>query len=222
MFEKLCACPLFKGLDQEEIGILFEKIDYQIIEFKKNDIIVREEDPCHHLLIILKGSVRGEMMDFSGKVIKIEDIESCRPLAPAFLFGNKKKYPVTIVANEDISLLKIPESMVIELFQKNRLFLTHFLNMISNRAQFLSQKIKFLSFQTIKGKVAHYIMQLSKEKNSEWVILTASQKEMAEMFGVTRPALGRAIREMDQQGLIEAKGKSIKIMDKERLISLFR
>jgi hypothetical protein len=31
--------------------------------------------------------VKGEMTDYNGKTIKIEDIEAPRPLAVAFLFG---------------------------------------------------------------------------------------------------------------------------------------
>ncbi len=115
-------------------------------------MIAQSDDEITSQMVVLKGSVKGEMVDFTGKTIKIEDIASPRPLAPAFLFGNRNVFPVNIVANEEVDLLVIPKSSFIQLLQMNENILENFLSIISNRAQFLSNKIKFLSFQTIKGK----------------------------------------------------------------------
>jgi DNA-binding FadR family transcriptional regulator len=47
-----------------------------------------------------------------------------------------------------------------------------------------------------------------------------SQEELAEMFGVARPSLGRAIREMHNDGLINASAKYIQIINKKALVDL--
>jgi CRP-like cAMP-binding protein len=222
MEDKLINCPLFSGISADIISFLFQKIEYQLLDYRKNDVIVMENDLCNRLLIVLKGTVRGEMTDFMGKIIKIEDIDTFRPLAPAFLFGLQNRYPVSIIANEDAEILSVSQAMTLQLFQLNQRFLVNFLNMISNRAQFLSQKIKFLSFQTIKGKIAHYLLQINKEKKSVMITLPASQKEISEYFGVTRPSLARAIGELARDGYIEAKGKNIKILNHDKLAMLLR
>jgi CRP-like cAMP-binding protein len=90
------------------------------------------------------------------------------------------------------------------------------LNAISNRSQFLSQKIKFLTFQTIKGKIANYLLQLTDGKQ-DVVMMPKSQNELAELFGVTRPSVGRGMRELHNEGIIEAQGKQVKILDAEAL-----
>ena len=95
------------------------------------------------------------------------------------------------------------------------------MNIISSRAQFLSDKIRFLNFQTIKGKLAHYLLQLESSQQGE-IILTKSQEELATLFGVTRPSLGRALRDLHNDGLIEAKAKSILIIDRQGLMALLR
>jgi CRP-like cAMP-binding protein len=94
------------------------------------------------------------------------------------------------------------------------------MSIISNRAQFLSNKIKFLSFQSIKGKLALYLLERVKMTGSDTIILDKSQAQLAELFGVTRPSLGRAVRELHEDMLIEAKAKQIKILDKQRLSGL--
>ena len=54
---------------------------------------------CNRLVILTQGSVRGEMIDYSGRLIKVEDIAAPRALAPLFLFGEENRFPVEVTAN---------------------------------------------------------------------------------------------------------------------------
>lgn len=222
MFEKLIFCPLFIGLDAETIIQLLNKVKHHILRFKKGQLIAHSGDEITNQLVLLTGSVKGEMIDFTGKSIKIEDIASPRPLAPAFLFGKQQKYPVNVIANSDTEILAIPRSSFMQLMQMNETILENFLNLISNRAQFLSNKIRFLSFQTIKGKVAHYLLDEIKKTGSEVVILDKTHDELAAYFGVTRPSLSRVISELNDEGVLEAKGKQIRIIDRRSLSELLK
>lgn len=222
MFTNLDKCPLFFGMDNNEIEKLLKSVNHQVRKFHKGDLIAQSGEEILAQLIVIEGSVKGEMMDFAGKTIKIEDIESPRPLAPAFLFGRMNRYPVNIVANENVRILFIPKVSFVQMMQASEKVLDNFLGIISNKAQFLSGKIKFLSFQSIKGKLANYLLQRSLMSNSEKIVLDKSQLQLAELFGVTRPSLGRAIREMDHEGIIEAHAKEIKILDKKRLSALLK
>jgi len=216
MIDKVSECPLFKGISDEKLQALFNSTTYQVKKYNKDQMIVQSEEPCEHLMIITEGSVRGEMVDFSGKTIKIEDIEAPNSVASAFIFGERKRFPVNIVANTSASMLYIPRASLIRMFQENNVFLENFLNMVSTRAQFLSTKIKFLSFKTIKGKIAHLILSQGGKEN-DVIQLKRSQEALASLFGVTRPALARAMGEMAAEGLIEVHRKEIKILNRTSL-----
>jgi CRP-like cAMP-binding protein len=166
--------------------------------------------------------VKGEMVDFTGKTIKIEDIESPRPLAPAFLFATDNNYPVDIVANNKVSILGIPRKDFLKLMSINEMVLLNYLRIISSRAQFLSGKLRFLSFQSIKGKIAHYLLELSSRTGKEDIQLRKSQVELAELFGVARPSLARALREMNNDGLLKSKGKQITLLNRQKLSDLLK
>ena len=222
MLDNLSECPLFRGLDNEEISSTLTSVTYQLKKYSKGELIAQGDDEVVNMMIILEGSVSGEMYDFTGKTIKIEDINSPFLLAPAFLFGSNNRYPVYLTANKDVTILVIPKASLIQMLQHNKMILNNYLDIISNRAQFLSNKIRFLSFQSIKGKIAHYLMQLVKETGSEELILPKSQSHLAEMFGVTRPSLGRAIRDLDRSDLIRATGKKVRIIDKDKLSLLLK
>lgn len=99
------------------------------------------------------------------------------------------------------------------------IILVNFLDMVSNRSQFLSEKIKFLNFKTIKEKLANYILQKA-GKDGMLVTLDMTQNDLADFFGVARPSVARALGDLQEEGFIEAKGKNIKIIDKEGLADL--
>ena len=220
MFDILSKSSAFAGITADEIKSIFNSINYQIKNFTAGQIIALSEERCENLLILISGSVKGEMIDFSGKTIKIENIEAPRTVASAFLFGRNNKYPVNIVANSNVKMLLLPKDSVIKLLQSNVVILNNYLNAISNRAQFLSDKIRFLSFKTIKGKIAHYILELA--KSDKTIIMPETQQDLADFFGVTRPSLARIVSEMEKEGLIDAKGKKIKILDRNGLIKLLQ
>jgi CRP/FNR family transcriptional regulator, dissimilatory nitrate respiration regulator len=222
MLANLDRCSLFKGLRSNEIEQVMSNAGYQVRKYQKEDLVVGTESDVNFLLILSIGSVRGEMMGESGKLIKIEDIDAPNLLAPAFLFGHQNKFPVTIIANKVSEILIVQKGDFIKMLQSDPLVLTNFLDIISSRAQFLSSKIKFLSFQTIKGKLAHFYLLVSKKTGSDTFISPKSQNELSEMFGVARPSLSRAIREMDKEGVISVDGKKIQIQDKDALVSLMK
>lgn len=220
-FQILTLCPLFKGITEKEAEILFDMIHFQIKKYSKDEIVVVAGETVNNLLIVISGSVRGEMIDYSGKIIKIEDIEAPKPLATAFLFGQQNKYPVTVTANNDAGILTIPVIEFLKLLQLNTQILKNYLNSISSRAQFLSNKLNFLSFKTIKGKVAHYLLQQAGEKFHS-VELKNTQQQMADLFGVTRPSLARVFGEMQKEGLINIQNKTVSLLDKKALNQLIK
>lgn len=219
MYSQLAQSPVFRGLTPDEIESLLKKVNYRIKNIETNQLFVHRDEECQSLALIIQGSMRGEMLDYSGKILKVEDIVAPRPIAAAFLFGQKNRYPVDVISNEESVLLIIPKDAVLKLFQLSDVFLKNYLNAISNRAQFLSQRIWFLSFKTIKGKLAQYILDLA-EPNKTVVQLPITQKDLAEFFGVTRPSLARTLGEMVKEKIIEVQRRDIKIIDRHLLIKL--
>ena len=211
-FLKLEKCPVFIGLSSEEIKALFNQVHFQIKKYNDQQMVAHGGDTVEKLIVVLNGSVKGEMVDFSGKTIKIEDIEAPKPLAIAFLFGKANKYPVNVVSNKESELLIIPKESVLRLFALNQTILLNYLNTISDRSQFLSNKIRLLSFHSVRGKIANYILQLAQD-GSQQITLPLSQNQLAELFGVARPSVGRGMRELHNEGILNVEGKKVSILN---------
>jgi CRP/FNR family transcriptional regulator, dissimilatory nitrate respiration regulator len=215
----LSNTPLFKGLTANEIASILKTILYRTKKYAIGSIIAQSGESVNSLMIVLIGTVKGEMVDYSGRIIKIEDIPAPGALASAFVYGNNNKYPVNVIAVSDAEILVIDKCEFLKLLMINDTVLVNFLDMISNRSQFLSEKIKFLNFKTIKGKLAQYILQLSAGKKGP-VRFGKTQNDMADFFGVARPSIARAISEMESEGIIRASGKEVTILNEKKLTDL--
>jgi CRP/FNR family transcriptional regulator, dissimilatory nitrate respiration regulator len=219
IFKKLAKTNIFRGISPEELEKLLQGKPFRLKEYARDEYLAFSRDVCNDLLIVVRGSVRGEMTDLSGKKLKIEDIDSPRPLAAAFIFGRENRFPVDIVANEPYTVMIIPRDVLIFLLQNSMVILKNYLNTISSRTQFLSNKIRFLSFKTIKEKMANYILAQN-ESGGKTITLNQSQTELADFFGVTRPSLARALAEMEKDGILRTERREITILNREKLNKL--
>jgi CRP-like cAMP-binding protein len=218
-YSVIVKSPLFRGMMPEEVMSAVSSIPYHIRRFKDGSIISQCDEPVNSFMMVIDGAVKGEMVDFSGRIIKIEDIPAPGAIASAFIFGSRNRFPVNVVAISDTKLMTIDKPDFLKFLKSNERILANFLDMISNRSQFLSEKIKFLNFKTIRGKLAQYILQIAGPDKTEFR-LTMTQNELAEYFGAARPSIARVISEMEEAGIILTKGKYLKILDKKKLMEL--
>jgi len=220
MIPALVNNPLFRGITPERLFADLEEISFHTRSYKKGEILAQQGAVCNRLVILTKGSVRGEMIDYSGRLIKVEDIAAPRAIAPLFLFGEENRYPVEVTANEPTEVIELPKSSVLSLFRKNEQFLENYMNLSANYARTLSDKLFFMSFKTIRQKLASYLLRLYKQQQQTHITLDRSQQELSDYFGVSRPSLARELAHMQEDGLLIADRKHITILQKEELVRL--
>ncbi|WP_353120916.1 Crp/Fnr family transcriptional regulator [Dysgonomonas capnocytophagoides] len=218
----LTRIPLFFSIKGEEIDRIFSELQIKETHFKKGEILAFQDEVCNRLILLLSGSVKGEMNDPSGRVVKVEDIYAPNPLAILFLFGGENRFPVQATAREDTTALVIPKQSVLRMLSMNETLLKNYLDISANFAGKLSNKLHFMSFRTIRQKLTMYILNLSKRNLSDVVILDKTKSALAEYFGVSRQSLERELTNMQSDGLIVSEQKKITIKDKSKLIQLIR
>jgi len=217
--EDLDSCPICSHIqiDDQEQFLLDLKCSIKI--YAKNELIVRQGDVCDSLYMLTQGSVKTEMITENGNILGIEIIKAPRPLAPAFLFSDNNHFPVDVTALEEVEIMKIPKEEIIRLMMTNPEFMKQFLTHNSNRTQFLTNRLQLLSIKTIKGKIAHFLMENMTDEGRIFTI-NRNQTELAEFFGVARPSLARSLSEMIQEGIITIDKKQFTILNIKSLRKL--
>lgn len=218
----LLRSPLFRSLQTEQLEEIFSSLKISESFFKKGEILAMQDEPVNRLIILMTGGVKAEMSDPSGRVVKVEDIDAPSPLAILFLFGENNRFPVQVTAREDSTALIIPKQAVLRMLSQNETLLKNYLNISADFASRLSRKLHFMSFRTIRQKLAVYLFDLSQNQDSDTVTLDKPKNALAEYFGVARTSLEREISRMEEEGLISASRGRISLTNREELIRIIR
>lgn len=212
----LSACPICSSLNIENQEDFLLDLKCTIKAYPKGELIIRQGDVCDALNMLMLGSVKTEMITENGSLLGIEIITAPRPLAPAFLFSDNNHFPVDVTTLEEVEIMRIPKDEIMRLMMTNPDFMKQFLTHNSNRTQFLTNRLQLLSIKTIKGKLAHFLLEQVQDKNVTFKV-NRNQTELADFFGVTRPSLARSLSELVQDNIISIDKKYFTILDIKRL-----
>lgn len=206
---------LFKGFSRKKVDDILKSIKYSILKFKTDEHVAFRGDKIKGAFINLEGVLVAEMLKENGDVKRIEEFESGKLIAAAFIFGDFNMFPVDLISKSDTTILFIEKKEFINIFEKEREILIRFLDEVSNKAQFLSKNLwESVANKTINKKLAEYIL---KNEEGGYFTLTKSIKELSEYFNVSRPSLSRVIKQLIESGIIERleKGKYRVILREE-------
>jgi len=219
-YSVITKIPLFHSIEEKELAKIFSEFNISEIRFEKDTLLAMQDEPCNRLIILLSGSVKAEMLDPSGRIIRVEDVFAPDPLAILFLFGKNNRFPVQVTAREEVTALVISKQSVLKMLGMNQTLLKNYLDISAEFASLLTKKLHFMSFRTIRQKLAMYILRLSKEAQSDIIQLDRTKSALAEYFGISRPSLERELTTMQHNGLIIAEKRKIEIKNKKELIRL--
>ena len=220
MYPILLNSPLFRGLTLEELTLLFSQVKHQIRHFRTGELLAQAGDPVDKAILLMEGRLQGEMVDFAGNSLKIEELDPPQMVAAAFLYGPKSKFPVFLNAKTDGKIMIILKKEFTDMLSLESRVMVNYINIVSGKAQFLSGKITFLSLKTIKEKIAYYILQMMKNSGNAYVAIDQTQTNLADLFGVTRPSLSRTIQEMEKRDIFAWSRDHIVIKDLRKLNSI--
>lgn len=218
-FPVLHRSPLFRGLNEGEIGEMVGSVNYRLRFYHSGALAALAGDEISALMIVVAGSFRGEMSDTEGRIMKIEDINPPNALAAALLFADTPRYPVNVTANSDSELLIIYKEDYLNLMIRDRRIMENYLAFTCSKTQFLTGRLRFHSMHSIRGKLAHYLTTLPGAALGR-VVIDRSQQELADYFGVTRPSLARVMRELASQGVISLRRREVTLLDTRALTRL--
>lgn len=217
-YDVISRVSIFHLIEEKELVRIFSELNISETNFKKDTLLAMQNEYCNRLILLLSGSVKAEMINSSGQMVKVEDIYAPNPLAILFLFGQNNRFPVQIIARENVTALVISKQSIVKMLSMNQTLLKNYLDVSAEFASKLSQKLHFMSFRTIRQKLAAYIINLSKESQSDVIEFDKTKSALAEYFGVSRPSLERELAKMQQDGLISIQKKKIEIKNKKELV----
>ena len=209
--EGIRKCPLFEGLTDNEIIDLMHTVRYRVIRLYKGDFLFVAGDDCLHANILIDGEVVAYLDGASDRHIRMSTFHAGNMFAPAFLFAQDRRYPVTVQATTNTKVLRILSTDFERLLELDPRLSKNFTFILSNLIAGLTKKVEML-LSSVRDKVVFFLREEQRRQQSNTIQLSMSRQELADHFGIQKYSLQRALNELQESGAIRIDGKTIEIL----------
>ena len=200
--EEIKRIKLFAGCDDASIQKLLSQ-PCRRQSYSAGKIMFNAGDPCRSLMILVEGEAEALMTSEENREVVVDNLKAPILMAPAFLFATPNVMPVEVRALTDCVVWHINREAFSNFMQSEPTVLRAFLEELSNRGNFLSNKMRTFAVKGLRNRV---IEHLENNGSIESVSATAQQ------LGVTRPSLSRILSDMLNEGLLIKDGKFYKLL----------
>lgn len=207
---------LFKRFTDEEIGEILDSRYCNILKIDKNSYVFQQEDEPTSMFVLIDGSVQVEKTDVNGKrtIVNIFT-DSGTVFGEVYLYLSDHPYDYGCLARKQSTILSIDKEFFKGDSNTQKQVVQNMLEILSEKAFHLNQKLLIMGSFTLKQKIANYLLQ--KLNESKEVNLIYNREELADYLGTTRPSLSRELSNMERSGLLKLNRNSIEIIDLEEL-----
>jgi CRP-like cAMP-binding protein len=174
--------------------------------------------------IVLEGEFNLVSQKYSGTRVIVTTLEKGDLFGEALIFSSIKKSPYDLVSSGNSKVLLIPYGIFVNMCQEvcnfHKQLISNMLTILSDKIVMLNNKMTILNAETLKGRIALYLLSINKKTKTLTFNMPMNRQEMAEFLNVTRPSLSRELSNMQKDEIIEIYRSSVKIKDIERLKEL--
>lgn len=207
---------LFSGLDEDELTQVSGKVVLK--EFKKNEVILYEEDTNEYMYIILFGKVIAVKTTEDGKEIILAAHQSGEFFGEMSLIDGRTS-PATVMATENSLVAIVSKKDFFALLTDYGKVLERLLQVLCSRIRDSWKRIHMLNFKNAAQRVKMLFLSLSfdkGEKESDGVTLNIklTHQNIADMIGLTRETVTRVLDKWQKDGDITIKNKFIHLNSK--------
>lgn len=212
----LKAVPYFRALGDQALADVAEEV--MPGHYRAGELIFLEGDPDAGLHLVAEGLCKVYRLSEEGRehiLATLRPGDSCNEV-PVVDGGPN---PANFAALEDSTVWVISAEALNRLRRKHPALNDVIIKNLAMRCRQLVQRVYNLSFLSVTGRLAAFLLQQSDEQcelnRQHW-----TQDEIAAHLGTVREMVARAFRELQQAGLIAFDRHRIEIVDREGLEAL--
>lgn len=209
--------PIFAVLRDEILDQIYSLTQKRL--YKRNNMILMEEDFGDTLFILNSGSVKITRISEEGREVILSILGEGDFFGEMSIFDGESR-SANVVALEDSEVFILKRSDFIDLLQKHPEVAITLLQELASRLRKSDQQIEGLSLSDAENRIAMTIVRLAEElgmiKMGQVVIHNMPyQQDIANMAGTSRETVSRMLKLLERKGYIIKQGRKLTIMDYE-------
>jgi len=217
--ETLARAGIFQGIDPTAVEALSSALEP--VEFPRAHVIFAEGEPGDRLYIIVSGKVKIGRRSGDGR----ENLLAV--FGPSDMFGELSIFdpgPRTSTATTvtEVRAVTMDRSALHEWIGKRPEIADQLLRVIARRLRRTNNMLADLIFTDVPGRVAKALLQLAQRFGSQEagmlrVTHDLTQEEIAQLVGASRETVNKALADFAHRGWLRLEGKSVLILEPDRL-----
>ena len=209
-----CETFLFKDVAREDVEALLQEIPIEKNRYQKGEIIYSPEDFEKRIGFVLSGKCRISRHTSNG-TIPLNLLTKGDSFAITTIFSNREIFPTSATAINDSAVLFIAKNDIFQLISKSNQVSFNIMKFLTERIEFLNDKIAAFSSGSVEEKLANYILSLARKHGA--TEFEFNKKRSSEALNCGRASLYRAMDSLTHNGFIKFNDKKIYILDLEGL-----
>ncbi len=177
--------------------------------------IIHEGDVPDTLYYIVDGSVSVLIEDNDGREIVLAYLNPGDFFGEMGLFEEDIARSAWVVARTACEMAEINYDQFKSLAMDDAAIIFKLAAQMATRLRKTSRKVSELAFLDVTGRVAHSLLELAREPDAmthpDGMQIRITRQEIARIVGCSREMVGRVLKELEEEGLITAHGKTIVI-----------
>ncbi|MEL4370758.1 cAMP-activated global transcriptional regulator CRP [Shewanella xiamenensis] len=184
-----------------------------IHKYPAKSTLIHAGEDSDTLYYIVKGSVAVLIKDEEGKEIILSYLNQGDFIGELGLFEEQAERTAWVRAKQACEIAEISYKKFKQLIQVNPEILMKLSAQMAYRLQSTSQKVGNLAFLDVAGRIAQTLLHLAKQPDAmthpDGMQIKITRQEIGQIVGCSRETVGRILKMLEEQNLIQAHGKTI-------------
>lgn len=213
---------IFEELPMEDQEFL--KSAMVVRRFKKGEVIFIEGSYPSGIFYLMEGKIKKYKVDKDGREHIIYICNSGELLGyPALL--SEETFSDSAMALEPVSVGFIPKKAFLKLLERSAVLSRKLLKNLSHEFAVLENNILSIAHKTVRERLALSLLILrdkfkTAHSSNDVVEINLTREDLANILGTAVETLVRFLRELKDEGIIETKGRTIRILKAQRLVEI--
>ncbi|NPA48982.1 MAG: Crp/Fnr family transcriptional regulator [Thermodesulfobacteria bacterium] len=209
----LARTILFKDLAPDYLEAL-AKVTY-VKRYRKGEFIFHEGEEARGFYLVYEGQVKVFKQAASGREQIIHVLGPGEPFGEVAVFAGLD-YPANASALTDCVLLYLPRKEFVNLIREEPALAMNMLAVLSLRLRQFVSMVEALSLKEVSERLASYLLYRRQKEGDEFD-LGMNKGQLASFLGTSPETISRLFGRLSKMGLVESKGRQVKILDHEGL-----
>ena len=214
--EILSRQPLFRGLSEIELAQI--SVGCREFRVKKNEVLFHKGDIPEGMHVVVMGQMKLALPSSQGveKIVYLSGPGSTFGEAVVFL---DKPYPVSAQAMTESLILLVSKRVMLDAMDANPMLWRKMLASLSARLHELLGDMESCTLRTSMQRVVCFLIQSAPSDEAAVfdVVLQSSKQNIASQLNLAPETFSRVLGHLSEKGLIQVKGRTITVTDRQNL-----